>query len=112
VHAGVAAVMHVDIRFPTTAPGTLTEGYTGFAVGHPGPVTFTAPDGVVIDPSTVRLRGDNVTVTHENVAFDARLTAPAAGATPISAEIKYALCDSTMCTVFTATLRWSIDVAP
>jgi hypothetical protein len=112
VHAGVPAVMHVDIRFPTTAPEALADGYTGFAVGHPGPVTFTAPDGVVIDPAKVRLRDPSVTATHEHVAFDVRVTAAAAGAAPISADIKYALCNSQQCDVVTGTLRWSIDVAP
>jgi hypothetical protein len=112
VHAGVAAVMHIDVRFPTTPPGSLTDGYTGFAIGHPGPVTFTAPDGVVIDPSKIKLRDPAVTATHENVAFDARVTAPTAGATPISADIKFALCDRQRCDVRTATLRWSIDVQP
>ncbi|HUQ03789.1 MAG TPA: hypothetical protein VM261_14930 [Kofleriaceae bacterium] len=115
VHAGVAAVMHVDIRFPATAPDTLADGYTGFAVGHPGPVTFTAPDGVIVDPTKVRLRGEKavtVTVTHEHVAFDARVTATAAGATPLSAEVRFALCDRTRCDVRAATLGWSIDVLP
>jgi hypothetical protein len=115
VRAGVATVMHVDIRFPTTAPSTLAEEYGGFPVGHPGPVTFAAPEGagIVVEPAKVRLHGNPaVTATSEHVAFDVRVTAAAAGAAAITAELRFALCDKTRCDVRSATLRWSIDVVP